>query len=135
MSLVSGIHIALVVNVVVTTIATVLIWTGLQPSSRKSRQEIDEPFIQEPLSASLGMRNFSTTVLVDQTPEEVLHGHQQRARLVAECDRGDTDTVGPELTYRVPDVHYSRLKVTQLVSGEKVAWRVMDPWLNFKDPH
>ena len=44
---------------------------------------------------------------------------------------GDTGKAGNEFNYRYQDVHRCRIKVIELVSGERVAWRVLDSYFDF----
>lgn len=46
---------------------------------------------------------------------------------------GPTDEVGAEFTYRYHDVHRSTQRITELIPGRRVAWHVMDGYLNFVD--
>ncbi|MFI6582968.1 SRPBCC domain-containing protein [Embleya sp. NPDC050493] len=44
---------------------------------------------------------------------------------------GVTDRVGGEFHYRYKDVHRCTIRVTELVPGRKVAWRVLDNYFDF----
>ena len=46
---------------------------------------------------------------------------------------GDNSAVGDEFSYRVPGIHFCRLRVMELVPGEKVVWRVVDDHMTFID--
>ena len=46
---------------------------------------------------------------------------------------GPTDQLGGEFSYWVPGIHYTKFRVTELVPGRRVAWRVLDSWLAFPD--
>jgi len=79
-------------------------------------------------------QNFTTSFLVDQSPAEAFANiHDVRAWWTGGEIEGGTDKLGDEFTYRVPDVHYSKQKMTELVPDKKVAWRVVDAYLNFTD--
>jgi hypothetical protein len=39
---------------------------------------------------------------------------------------GNTDQLGEESTLRGKDVHYCRIKVTELVPGERIEWLVQE---------
>ena len=78
-------------------------------------------------------QNYTTTITVDQTPEEVFAAINN-VRGWWTGDPGvevSTDKLGDEFTYRYEDVHYSKQKITELVPGKKVVWLVLDARLNF----
>ncbi len=78
-------------------------------------------------------RNAGLTVAfaVDQTPEEVFQAINNVRGWWSEDIEGDTDTADAEFTYRYEDTHRCRIKVTQLVPGERVAWQVLDNYFDF----
>ncbi|MBE0538812.1 MAG: SRPBCC domain-containing protein [Ignavibacterium sp.] len=76
-------------------------------------------------------KNFTTTLLVDQTPEEVFNAiNNVRGWWAGEVE-GDTNKPGAEFTYRVPDMHFSKQKITEFIPGKKVVWHVSDATLSF----
>lgn len=76
-------------------------------------------------------QNFTTTLLVDQTPEEVFNAITNPRGWWSGQIEGDTDKLGAEFTYCVPDVHYSKQKITEFIPGKKVVWHVMDNHMSF----
>jgi hypothetical protein len=75
--------------------------------------------------------NFTATFSVDQTPEEVFHAINNVRGWWSEDIEGDTDKANAEFTYRYQDAHRCRIKVTELVPAETVAWRVVDNYFDF----
>src|SRR5215467_9753413 len=75
--------------------------------------------------------DFTTAVLVDQSPEQVFGAvNNVRGWWSGEID-GRTDELGAEFTYRYQDVHRSTQRITELVPGKRVVWHVVDAELNF----
>lgn len=75
--------------------------------------------------------HFTTTFVVDQTPEAVFVAiNNVRGWWSGDID-GDTDRLGETFTYRFAPYHYSKQQVIALVPGTKVAWRVVESSLNF----
>lgn len=76
-------------------------------------------------------RNFTTTISVEQTPNEAFAAiNNVRGWWSGEIE-GNTDKLGEEWSYRYKDIHYSKQRITELDPGKKVAWLVVDSYLNF----
>jgi hypothetical protein len=76
-------------------------------------------------------KDFTAVISVDQTPKEVFEAITNvRGWWSGEID-GPTDELGGEFTYRYQNLHYSKQKVTELVPGKRVAWLVLDSYLDF----
>jgi hypothetical protein len=76
--------------------------------------------------ATMTKKNFTTTISVNQTPEEAFAAiNNVRGWWLGEIN-GDTDRLGAEFTYRYKDVHLSKQKITALELGKKVVWHVLD---------
>jgi hypothetical protein len=78
-----------------------------------------------------GNASFTAAFSADQTPEEVFHAINNVRGWWSEDIEGDTDKADGEFTYRYQDAHRCRIKVTELVPGERVIWRVVDNYFDF----
>jgi len=76
-------------------------------------------------------QDLTIAFTVDQTPEQAFAAiNNVRGWWSGEIE-GSTDKPGDEWTYRYKDVHYSRQRITELTSGKRVVWLVLDGYLNF----
>jgi hypothetical protein len=79
--------------------------------------------------------NFTTTFVVDQTPEEAFAAINNVRGWWSGDIEGSTDNLGDEFTYRYEDVHRSKQQITEFIPGKKVVWHVLDAYLKFtEDP-
>jgi hypothetical protein len=79
------------------------------------------------------MNDFTATFTVDQTPEEAFAAiNNVRGWWSGEIE-GSTDKLDDAWTYPFQDIHYSKQEITELVPGQRVAWHVLEGFLNFTD--
>ena len=75
--------------------------------------------------------NFTTAFTVSQTPEAAFAAITNVRGWWSEDIEGRTDKLGAEFNYHFRDIHRCKLKITELVPGKKVVWRVLDNYFNF----
>lgn len=76
-------------------------------------------------------QNFSTTILVDQKPEEVFNAINNVRGWWSEEIEGSTDKLNDEFKYHYQDVHNCKMKITEMIPGKKVVWHVLDNYFSF----
>lgn len=80
-------------------------------------------------------QNFTTTILVDQTPAEVYIAVNNPRAWWSEEISGTTDKSGGEWNYHFGDNHRSKMKTTEMIPDKKVVWLVEENYFKFtKDP-
>jgi Activator of Hsp90 ATPase homolog 1-like protein len=76
-------------------------------------------------------KNFTTTILVDRTPQEAFDAiNDVRGWWSGEIE-GRTDALGAEFTYSYKTIHRTTQKIIELVPGKKIVWHVTSSQLNF----
>jgi hypothetical protein len=82
-------------------------------------------------------QSFTTTLSVPATPAEAFAAINDVLGWWSQDVDGRTDEVGAEFDYRGNqdgvNVHRARIRVADLVPGERVAWYVVDNWMAFID--
>ena len=79
------------------------------------------------------MQSFTTSFLVDQSPEEAFAAVNNVRGWWSGNIEGATDKLGEEFTYRYEDVHFSKQRITEMVPGKRVAWSILDAYLSFTE--
>jgi len=75
--------------------------------------------------------DFTTTLLVDQTPKEAFNAINNVRGWWSEGVEGSTDKLNAEFTYHYEDVHYCQMKIIEFIPNKKVVWLVKYNYFNF----
>ena len=75
--------------------------------------------------------DFTTTILVDQSPEEVFTAISNVKGWWSDETEGVTDKLNGEFFYHYKDVHLCKLKVVEYVPYEKIVWLVLENNFSF----
>ena len=76
-------------------------------------------------------KDFTTTILVDNTPEEVFNAINNVRGWWSEEIEGSTDKLNSEFDYHYEDVHSCKMKIIELVPNKKIVWSVLDNYFKF----
>jgi hypothetical protein len=75
--------------------------------------------------------SYTTSFMVDQTPDAAFAAINDVRGWWSGEIKGNTQRLGDEFTYRYEDLHLSKQKITESVRGRRVAWKVLDGYINF----
>lgn len=110
-----------------TAIYFLLTFISLTACNNKAQQKEINNQKDKPMTTA----DFTTTLLVDQTPNEVFNAITNVRGWWSEEIEGSTNTLNSEFTYHYKDVHISRMKLIEVIPDKKVVWLVMDNYFNF----
>jgi hypothetical protein len=83
------------------------------------------------------IKDFTTTLLVEHTPEEAFNAINNVRSWWSEEIEGSTINLNEEFKYHFEDIHRCHLKIVEFIPNEKVVWLVMDNYFKpgiFDDP-
>jgi hypothetical protein len=75
--------------------------------------------------------DFTTSLLVDQTPEVAFNAINNVRGWWSEEIEGDTAKLNDEFTYHYEDVHYCQIKLIEVIPNQKVVWFVKYNYFKF----
>lgn len=78
-------------------------------------------------------QDFTTAILVDQTPEEVFEAVTNVRGWWSEEIEGGTASLNDEFKYRFEDVHYCQARLLEVVPAQKVVWLILDNYFKFTE--
>src|SRR4051812_42661210 len=76
-------------------------------------------------------KDFTTSILVDQTPKQVFEAINNVRGWWSENIKGGTDKLNDEFTYSMKDLHRCAMRLIEVVHNQKVVWLVLDNYFNF----
>ena len=79
----------------------------------------------------MSTKDFTTTILVDQTPAQVFDAINNVRDWWSGEFTGNTNKLNDEFTYRYKEFHMSKQKIVELVPDKKVVWLVTESSINF----
>ena len=78
-------------------------------------------------------QDFTTTIIVDQTPKQVFDAiNNTRAWWSGEI-KGSTDKLNDEFTYRYKEFHLSKQRIVEIIPDQKIVWLVTESKINYAE--
>ena len=77
--------------------------------------------------------DFTTAIVVDQTPEDVFNAVNSPRKWWSEEIEGDTNKLNDVFDYHFKDVHRSKIKLEEVAPNEKVVWHVLENYFEFTE--
>jgi len=77
--------------------------------------------------------DFTATILVDQTPEQVFSAINAPQAWWTGKIIGSTDKINDEFTYRYKELHLSKQRIVEMIPDRKVVWLVIESQINYAE--
>lgn len=112
-------------------IFTAFLMNGCNSNSKQTAD--NENSIETNLKGNKSMDNqdFTTAIIVDQTPEQAFNAINNVRGWWSENIEGSTDKPDSNFFYHYKDVHLCNIKIVELVPAQKVVWLVTDNYFSF----
>jgi Activator of Hsp90 ATPase homolog 1-like protein len=75
--------------------------------------------------------DFTTTILLDQTPHEVFNAVNNVSGWWQGEIKGSSTQLNDEFTYQMKEFHFSKQRVVEMIPDKKVVWLVTESNLSF----
>lgn len=79
----------------------------------------------------MGTTDFTTSIVVEQSPAEVFKAVNDVRGWWSEEIEGGTEKINDEFTYHYKDVHSCKMRLIEVVPNKKVVWLVLDNYFKF----
>lgn len=79
----------------------------------------------------MSAQDFTTTIIVDQSPEEVFKAIQNVRGWWSEEIEGKTANLNDEFKYHYEDVHRCKIKLIEVILNQKIVWLIEENYFSF----
>lgn len=81
----------------------------------------------------MSTHDFTTKIIVDQSPEEVFKAVQNVRGWWSEEIEGKTANLNDEFDYHYEDVHRCKIKLTEVIPNQKIVWFIEHNYFKFTE--
>ena len=78
-------------------------------------------------------QDFTTEILVDQSPELAFAAIQNVRGWWSEEVEGNTNQLNEEFDYHFEDIHRTKMKIVEFIPNEKIVWLVKENYFKFTE--
>ncbi|WP_347049671.1 SRPBCC family protein [Flavobacterium olei] len=79
----------------------------------------------------MSVQDFTTTIVLDQSPETVFKAIQNVRGWWSEEIEGKTAELNDEFNYHYEDIHRCKIKLTEVIPNEKMVWLIQENYFSF----
>ena len=117
-------------NLILATIISILMM-GFQNNTRHVAEDNGHKDCNKTKNIHMDNKDFTTTILVDETPEKVFEAIKNFRGWWSQDIEGITDQLNETFFYHYKNVHLSKIKLIEIVPNEKLVYKVIDNEFNF----
>ncbi|MEO8173841.1 MAG: SRPBCC domain-containing protein [Sediminibacterium sp.] len=81
----------------------------------------------------MAAKDFTTTILVDETPQQAFNAINNVRGWWSEEIEGSTDQLNAEFDYHFEDVHRCKMKIVEMVADKRIVWNVLENYFKFTE--
>ena len=78
-------------------------------------------------------QDFTTTIIVGQTPSQVFNAINNPQNWWSGEINGSADKLNDEFTYRYKEFHLSKQRIVEMIPDQKVVWLVTESIINYAE--
>ncbi|WP_232826964.1 SRPBCC family protein [Chitinophaga deserti] len=115
----------------VATLVTIMLFFKVNASCMVDTTGKQHPLTPSKNANTMTTQDFTTSFLVEQSPEAVFKAASNVRGWWSESVEGHTDQLNAEFLYYYKDVHISKMKIVEYVPNKRIVWQVLDNHFNF----
>lgn len=81
----------------------------------------------------MSAQDFTTTIVLDQSPENVFKAIQNVRGWWSEEIEGKTADLNDEFNYHYEDIHRCKIKLTEVIPNKKMVWLIQENYFSFTE--